>query len=101
MGALLLWLGLVVSLGLTLLTTFAWGFAKSGLRSQQTEGLTDEELAPLVALVDALAQASLWVALGAVPLGLLSIVSGLILRGRANRRARGASNPQTGTFSKP
>lgn len=101
LGALLLWVGLVVSLGLTLVTTFAWGFAKSELRSHETEGLFDEELAPLAALVDSLAHASLWVALGAVPLGLLSIISGLVLRGRANRHTRCASKPQAGTFLKP
>ncbi len=86
------WLGLVVSLGLTFVSTFAWGFSATSLRSQRNEGVPDEQLADLIARTDFLANASLWVALGAVPLGLALIVVGLAIRGRANRTLRAASN---------
>lgn len=92
-GALLLWLGLLISLGLTFATTFAWGFAASDLRAQRAADVPDEALGALIQRVDTLAQASLWVALGAVPLGLLCIIAGLVIRGRANRRVARASQP--------
>lgn len=91
LGAWMLFLGLAVSLGLTLVTTFAWGFSAASLRRQRGEGVPDDQLADLLARTDVLADASLWVALGAVPLGLLLILGGLVLRGRANRRLRAAS----------
>ena len=94
LGAAMFWLGLVVSLGLTLATTFAWGFSASSLRSKRGQGVPDDQLASLIERTDALADASLWVALGAVPLGLALIVSGLAVRGRANRAIRAASNPR-------
>jgi hypothetical protein len=91
LGAGMLWLGLLVSLGLTLVSTFAWGISATSLRSQRNEGVPDEQLVDLIARTEFLAGASLWVALGAVPLGLALIVVGLAIRGRANRTLRGAS----------
>lgn len=91
LGAAMFWLGLVVSLGLTFACAFAWGISKTSLRSQRAAGVPDDQLASLIARTDFLADASLWVALGAVPLGLALIVVGLALRGRANRALRPGS----------
>lgn len=87
----MLWLGIFVSLGLTFLTTFAWGFSASALRSERDAGTPDDQLTGLIARTDFLADASLWVALGAVPLGLILIILGLAIRGGANRSLRGTS----------
>jgi hypothetical protein len=91
LGAALLWLGIFVSLGLTLITTFAWGFSASALRSERKNNVPDDQLADLIARTDFLAGASLWVALGAVPLGLILIIAGLAIRGSANRALRRTS----------
>ena len=92
-GTGLLVVGVALSLGLSFGTTLWWGLAAGDLRSQRKAGVPDEELTDLIARVDSLAQGSLWVALGAVPLGLVCVVAGLIVRGRANRRPRRASHP--------
>lgn len=84
-GAAMLWLGLFVSLGMTFITAFAWGFSASALRSERADGVPDDQLADLIARTAFLADASLWVALGAVPLGLAILIVGLAIRGRANR----------------
>lgn len=92
LGSALLVLGIALSLGLSFATTLWWGLAAGDLRAQRRAGVPDESLSDLIARVDSLAQASLWVALGAVPVGLLCVVAGLIVRGRANRRGVRASH---------